>query len=144
MPRSQAPPAGHPGLVVALRPTPSMPCRRAVARERRRVSRCGLAGPARAPSLEALGDHRIGQGHGSGGEGALAPDHHFRLLTLDQVLISFGASSQFFVCGSNKVASAVKQTIVDFFQERTGSDEAGAREAFDKIMQGRYATDIFD
>lgn len=48
------------------------------------------------------------------------------------------------MCGSSKVAAGVKQTIVDFIKEQKQTDDADALAIFDKIMQGRYATDIFE
>lgn len=51
---------------------------------------------------------------------------------------------QFFMCGSGKVASGVKKTLVDMIREDNDLDEAAAIARFSEITKGRYATDIFD
>ena len=48
------------------------------------------------------------------------------------------------MCGSNKVSAGVKEAIVDFIKEYKLSEEAEAVAAFDKVMSGRYATDVFE
>lgn len=52
--------------------------------------------------------------------------------------------SQFFTCGSANVAKGVKSTLVDIIKAEENVDEAEATEKFERIMKGRYATDIFD
>ncbi len=51
---------------------------------------------------------------------------------------------QIYVCGAGKIAAGVKQTIVTFLKQQNNVDDAGAVKIFDKIMNDRYATDIFD
>ena len=48
------------------------------------------------------------------------------------------------MCGAGKIAAAVKETIVEFIKEVRQTDDAGARAVFEKVMHGRYATDIFE
>ncbi|KAI0754469.1 fatty acid hydroxylase [Daedaleopsis nitida] len=59
----------------------------------------------------------------------------------EDVIKAFDAGAKIFVCGSSKIATAVKQTIVDFIKESKGVDDAAA---LGEIMNGRYATDIFE
>ena len=49
-----------------------------------------------------------------------------------------------YVCGAGRIAAGVKQTIIEFLKEEENVDDAGANAMFDKIMNGRYATDIFE
>ena len=51
---------------------------------------------------------------------------------------------QFFVCGSGKVSTGVKETILSLIKVRTQTDDAAALAIFDKVMKCRYATDIFE
>lgn len=51
---------------------------------------------------------------------------------------------QFYVCGAGKIAAGVKQAIVEYIKEHKPTDETSAVAIFDKIMEGRYATDIFE
>ena len=55
-----------------------------------------------------------------------------------------GPHTQLFVCGSSKVANGVKQALVRFFKETKKSSEEEALVTFDKVMNGRYATDVFE
>ncbi|KAI0693861.1 bifunctional P-450/NADPH-P450 reductase [Cerioporus squamosus] len=57
---------------------------------------------------------------------------------------AFEEGSKFYVCGARKMSAGVKQAIVDYIKENKSTDEAGAVAVFDKIMEGRYATDIFE
>ena len=52
---------------------------------------------------------------------------------------------KFYVCGSRTVAAAVKDRLVEIIKARFGDvDDAGAKQWFERSMQGRYATDIFE
>ena len=48
------------------------------------------------------------------------------------------------MCGSGKVSTGVKETILSLIKVRTQTDDAAALAIFDKVMKGRYATDIFE
>ena len=48
------------------------------------------------------------------------------------------------MCGSGKVSTGVKETILSLIKVRTQTDDAAASAIFDKVMKGRYATDIFE
>ena len=63
-------------------------------------------------------------------------------MLIDRVLTT--VSFQFFVCGSGKVSSGVKEIVLAFIKERTKTDDAGALATFERVMAGRYATDIFE
>ncbi|KAI0763546.1 bifunctional P-450/NADPH-P450 reductase [Trametes elegans] len=60
------------------------------------------------------------------------------------ILRAFLVGGKFFVCGAGKVASGVKQVLVEFIKESRQLDDEGALAAFDEMMNGRYATDIFE
>ena len=51
---------------------------------------------------------------------------------------------QFYLCGSNKVATAVKAKLTKLIAEVKEVDEEKASEIFREIMNGRFATDIFE
>ncbi|KAI0819916.1 fatty acid hydroxylase [Trametes gibbosa] len=52
--------------------------------------------------------------------------------------------ARFFTCGSGKMAQGVKKMLTEFIKEsRDCSDEEAAR-LFERAIQGRYATDIFE
>lgn len=54
-------------------------------------------------------------------------------------------SIQFFVCGSNKVAKAVKSRFVEILRSlRPGLDEVTAAAELEILLKGRFATDVFD
>lgn len=48
------------------------------------------------------------------------------------------------MCGAGKIAAGVKQTFVTFLKEQNHLNDEDAVKLFDKIMNGRYATDIFE
>ncbi|OSC98018.1 bifunctional P-450/NADPH-P450 reductase [Trametes coccinea BRFM310] len=60
------------------------------------------------------------------------------------VIRAFLAGGKFYVCGSSKVAAGVKQVLVQFFKETRNLDDEGALATFEEVMNGRYATDIFE
>ena len=51
---------------------------------------------------------------------------------------------QIYVCGSGKIATAVKATLVKIVQEHRSVDDATATATFNKLIQGRFATDVFE
>ena len=51
---------------------------------------------------------------------------------------------QFYLCGSGKIATAVKQKLVSIIQESRQVDEVEATKLFGKILNGRFATDVFE
>ncbi|TBU21982.1 fatty acid hydroxylase [Dichomitus squalens] len=57
---------------------------------------------------------------------------------------AFKKGGKIYVCGAGKIAAGVKQTIVTFLKEQNNLNDEGAVKLFDKIMNGRYATDIFE
>ncbi|KAM5540781.1 hypothetical protein V8D89_005425 [Ganoderma adspersum] len=61
-----------------------------------------------------------------------------------EVQAAFKQGGKIYVCGAGKIAAGVKQTIVTFIKQQNNVDDAGAVKIFDKIMNDRYATDIFD
>ncbi|CDO72208.1 hypothetical protein BN946_scf184970.g60 [Trametes cinnabarina] len=60
------------------------------------------------------------------------------------VVRAFLMGGKFYVCGASKIASGVKQVLVEFFKETRNLDDEGALATFEKVMNGRYATDIFE
>ncbi|KAI0642932.1 bifunctional P-450/NADPH-P450 reductase [Trametes meyenii] len=60
------------------------------------------------------------------------------------VVRAFLKDGKFFVCGANKVAAGVKEVLVEIIRETRHLDDAAALTTFDEIMNGRYATDIFE
>lgn len=60
-------------------------------------------------------------------------------------LLSSVVSCQMFTCGSGAMSKGIKSRLIAIIQEvDVGSDEVKAAEKFTQIMEGRYATDIFD
>ncbi|KAH9932778.1 fatty acid hydroxylase [Epithele typhae] len=57
---------------------------------------------------------------------------------------AFDAGARFFVCGVGKMSTGVKASMLTLVKERTKTDDAGAQAIFDKVLKGRYATDIFE
>ena len=51
---------------------------------------------------------------------------------------------QFFSCGSGKVATGIKATLIQIIKGSLSTDDATALASFEKISKDRYATDIFD
>ncbi|KAI0329045.1 bifunctional P-450/NADPH-P450 reductase [Cubamyces sp. BRFM 1775] len=62
----------------------------------------------------------------------------------DDVVEAFSKGGKFFVCGSSKVSNGVKQVLVRFFKETKNLTDEEALATFDKVMNGRYTTDIFE
>lgn len=48
------------------------------------------------------------------------------------------------MCGSSKIAAGVKQTIIKVIADQKGLDEEKAVACFNEVLNGRYATDIFE
>ncbi|KAH9937812.1 fatty acid hydroxylase [Epithele typhae] len=62
-----------------------------------------------------------------------------------EVVAAYDAGAKFFVCGSGRILQGVKETIVELVKEVRGiSDEVEAQKLLNHIMQGRFATDIFE
>ncbi|KAF7294065.1 Fatty acid hydroxylase [Mycena kentingensis (nom. inval.)] len=57
---------------------------------------------------------------------------------------AYDEGALFFTCGSASVARGVKKALVDIIMSLNATDEADATQKFEKIVKGRYATDIFD
>ncbi|KAK0194657.1 fatty acid hydroxylase [Armillaria mellea] len=57
---------------------------------------------------------------------------------------AYHAGAKFFTCGSGQVAKGIKNKLVELLRIQHGLDQDQAMEKFQQIMQGRYATDIFD
>ncbi|KAI0629781.1 fatty acid hydroxylase [Trametes polyzona] len=60
------------------------------------------------------------------------------------VIGAFLKGGKFFVCGASKVASGVKQVLVEIIKETRQLDDEAALTTFEELMNGRYATDIFE
>jgi len=56
----------------------------------------------------------------------------------------FRAGGKFYLCGSGKVAVAVKEKLITIIQEARGVGAAEAAEIFNAIANGRFATDVFE
>ena len=52
--------------------------------------------------------------------------------------------SQYFVCGTTKVARGIKETLTAIIKEARGVDDVEAAAMFERASTGRYATDIFE
>jgi len=52
--------------------------------------------------------------------------------------------SQFFSCGSGKIASGIKTKLIEIIERKLNIDHADAAARFEKVSKDRYATDIFD
>ncbi|KAI0676431.1 fatty acid hydroxylase [Trametes maxima] len=53
-------------------------------------------------------------------------------------------NAKFFTCGSGKMAQGVKKVLTDIIQEARGCSDDEAARLFERAIQGRYATDIFE
>ncbi|KAI0694744.1 fatty acid hydroxylase [Earliella scabrosa] len=62
----------------------------------------------------------------------------------EEVAKAFAEGAKIYVCGAGRIAAGVKEAIVRFIKEQKKTDEASALAHFEKIMNGRYATDIFE
>ncbi|THU98682.1 cytochrome P450 [Dendrothele bispora CBS 962.96] len=63
----------------------------------------------------------------------------------DEVTELFSKNAQSFICGSNKIAKGVIAKSVDILKTyHPNLTEEEASQRLEKIMQGRYATDVFD
>ncbi|KAJ6537331.1 fatty acid hydroxylase [Mycena sp. CBHHK59/15] len=60
------------------------------------------------------------------------------------VVEAYHKGASFFTCGSANVAKGIKATLVDIIKTTENVDVDEATIKFEKIMKGRYATDIFD
>ncbi|KAF7312568.1 Fatty acid hydroxylase [Mycena indigotica] len=57
---------------------------------------------------------------------------------------AFADDALFFTCGSSAVAKGIKKTLIDIIQVMHHTNEEDATQRFQKIVKGRYATDVFD
>ncbi|OBZ65058.1 hypothetical protein A0H81_14948 [Grifola frondosa] len=60
------------------------------------------------------------------------------------IVQAFVGGCKFFVCGSGKVASGVKEALVRIIKEQKKVGDAEAEAVFDEITSGRFATDVFE
>jgi len=65
---------------------------------------------------------------------------------LDRAVVyeAFNAGAKIYTCGARKVAQGVKEALTKIVMEKRGIDEGEAVTILDSVLQGRYATDIFD
>jgi cytochrome P450 / NADPH-cytochrome P450 reductase len=52
--------------------------------------------------------------------------------------------TQLYVCGSGKIATAIKETLVRIIEETRKVDSAAATASFNEMINGRFATDVFE
>ncbi|KAF4598867.1 hypothetical protein EYR38_007278 [Pleurotus pulmonarius] len=63
----------------------------------------------------------------------------------EDVVKLYRQGAKMFTCGSGAMSKGIKSRLIAIIQEvDAGSDELKATEKFTQIMEGRYATDIFD
>ncbi|KAF7316593.1 Fatty acid hydroxylase [Mycena chlorophos] len=60
------------------------------------------------------------------------------------VTTAFRQGALFFTCGSSAAAKGVKKSLVDIIKAANNCTEEEGAVKFEKIVKGRYATDIFD
>jgi len=60
------------------------------------------------------------------------------------VATAFQAGAKFYLCGSGKVSVSVKEKLVAIIQETRSVDSAEATTIFADIVNGRFATDVFE
>ncbi|KAJ7128256.1 fatty acid hydroxylase [Mycena filopes] len=67
-------------------------------------------------------------------------------ITLDRadIVEAYRQNAVFFTCGSANVARGIKTSLVEIIKQADGTNAEVAMEKFEKILKGRYATDIFD
>ena len=51
---------------------------------------------------------------------------------------------QYYVCGSGKVSRGIKDVLVAIIKEVRGYTDEEAAASFERAIEGRYATDIFE
>ncbi|KAH8107855.1 bifunctional P-450/NADPH-P450 reductase, partial [Cristinia sonorae] len=61
-----------------------------------------------------------------------------------EVSKAFLGGAKFYLCGSSKVATAVKQKLTAIIQEARHLNEEEAAKAFAETLNGRFATDVFE
>ncbi|KAJ7640087.1 fatty acid hydroxylase [Mycena polygramma] len=76
-------------------------------------------------------------------EGCKYVQHRIRKDSAD-ILESYNQGASFFTCGSALVAKGIKSTLVDILMEGENVDATEAAKKFEKVLKGRYATDIFE
>ncbi|KAJ6454166.1 fatty acid hydroxylase [Mycena sanguinolenta] len=76
-------------------------------------------------------------------EGCKYVQHRVRRDSADIVkALNNGAS--FYTCGSAAVAKGIKTTLVEIIMKEENLEFSEAMEKFERIMKGRYATDVFE
>ncbi|KAJ7208967.1 fatty acid hydroxylase [Mycena pura] len=60
------------------------------------------------------------------------------------IVHAYRQNAVFFTCGSGSVAKGIKESLVEIIKRADGVDTDEAKDKFEKITKGRYATDIFD
>ncbi|KAF8185259.1 cytochrome P450 [Mycena galopus ATCC 62051] len=60
------------------------------------------------------------------------------------IIIAYRQNAAFFTCGSSAVAKGIKGSLVEIIKEIDGANTTEAAAKFERILKGRYATDIFD
>ncbi|KAI0690214.1 cytochrome P450 [Cytidiella melzeri] len=62
-----------------------------------------------------------------------------------QVIVeAWSKGAKLYVCGSGKMATAVKGTLIKILEENRQLDAASAKATFNEIINGRFATDVFE
>ncbi|KAL0949758.1 hypothetical protein HGRIS_009796 [Hohenbuehelia grisea] len=62
----------------------------------------------------------------------------------EDVVQAYRAGAKLFACGSGAIAKEVKQKLIAIIQANDGIDEIQAAAKFDVLVEGRFATDVFD
>ncbi|KAF9812238.1 hypothetical protein IEO21_06278 [Rhodonia placenta] len=65
-------------------------------------------------------------------------------LDREEIDEAFHAHAKFYTCGSRKIAQGIKNSLTKLIMEKQNVDEAEATAMFRRVIQGRYATDIFE
>lgn len=62
----------------------------------------------------------------------------------DEVLAAWDAGAKLYLCGSGKMANSVKDVLVRLVGDRLQVGPVVAKEKFNHIINGRFATDVFE
>nr|BAL05197.1 cytochrome P450 [Phanerodontia chrysosporium] len=62
----------------------------------------------------------------------------------EDVVKVWQAGAKVYVCGSGRMATAVKQRLVEIIAAQLNVDSEQATDTFNKIIKGRFATDVFE
>ncbi|EKM50238.1 uncharacterized protein PHACADRAFT_153718 [Phanerochaete carnosa HHB-10118-sp] len=60
------------------------------------------------------------------------------------IVTTWNAGAKMYVCGAGRMAAAVKERLVKIVQAERNLEPAEAAETFNKIVKGRFATDVFE